>query len=208
MRRSLDPASVVVPVGHLIGGTYVSIGNTEVEVLCPSDGLHLGTIAEGGEDAVDVAVQEGTAALKSSGWSGMEPRRRGGILKRWADLIERNTDELRNLVSVGSTRPIAHTNGGDVGELAEIACFYGESCDKLHGETTATPDGVLSALRDEPYGVVGAIAPRSFSFLTAAWNFAPALAAGNAVVLKARAHGSTTPMPRQADLHGFEDCSP
>jgi aldehyde dehydrogenase (NAD+) len=181
---SFDPQSVTIPEGHYIGGSYVKLPGETIDVLRPSDGQHLGTITEGGEAAVDQAVSVAKAALKSSGWSNMEPRQRGMLLKRWADLIDAHLVELARLESVGSTRPISQTQTGDVFDLSGTIRFFAEYCDKQRGETTATTDGVLSVMRDEPYGVVGAITPWNFPFLTAAWKFAPALAAGNAVVLK------------------------
>ncbi|MBN9552787.1 MAG: aldehyde dehydrogenase [Alphaproteobacteria bacterium] len=184
MTASFDPNSVAVGRGHFIGGRFLDLPGDEIAVLRPSDHQPMGVIRDGGEEAVDRAVEAAKAALKASGWSAMPPRERGKVLKRWADAVEHDAVRLARLESAGSSRPIAQTVGGDVFDLAETIRFYGEYCDKLVGETTATEDGVLALIRGEPYGVVGAITPWNFPFLTAAWKFAPALATGNAVVLK------------------------
>jgi aldehyde dehydrogenase (NAD+) len=72
----------------------------------------------------------------------------------------------------------------DVTRAAGVIRYYAEFCDKIEGTITATENGVMSLIRQEPYGIVGAIAPWNFPMITAAWKFAPALAAGNAVVMK------------------------
>jgi aldehyde dehydrogenase (NAD+) len=184
MSISFDPNSLELLKGHYIDGSVVEMSGDEIPVLRPSDHQLMGVLRDGGERAVDQAVEASKRALKTSGWAGMKPRERGKVLKRWCALIERNVETLARIESAGSSRPIAQTIVGDVYDLAETIRFYAEYCDKLTGETTATEDGVLGYIRGEPYGIVGAITPWNFPFLTAAWKFAPALAAGNAVILK------------------------
>jgi aldehyde dehydrogenase (NAD+) len=106
------------------------------------------------------------------------------VLRRWADLVEQHRTRLARLESVGSTRPVAETMTRDVTHTADVIRFYGEYCDKIEGEITSTESGILSLVRREPYGIVGAVVPWNFPMITAAWKFAPALAAGNAMVMK------------------------
>jgi aldehyde dehydrogenase (NAD+) len=150
----------------------------------PSDYQPLGVIHDGGESVVDRAVSAAKRGLAESRWARIAPRERGAMLRRWADLVEQNREKLARLEAVGSTRPIAETMSRDVTRTAEVIRFYGEYCDKIEGDITSTENGILSLVRREPYGIVGAIVPWNFPMITAAWKFAPALAAGNAIVMK------------------------
>ncbi len=168
----------------MIGGAAVSGLGEKVLVNRPSDLQPLSEIEDGGAEAVDRAVEAAKAGLKASRWAHCQPRDRARVLFRWADLIERNAIELARLESVNSTRPIAETMQRDVPRTAGVIRYYAEFCDKTEGHVTATQSGIASLIRREPYGIVGAIVPWNFPLITAAWKFAPALAAGNAVIIK------------------------
>jgi aldehyde dehydrogenase (NAD+) len=179
-----NPQDVVVPTAHMIGGKPVRNLGPEVLVQRPSDLQPLAAIEDGGADAVERAVEAAKAALKISRWARVSPRERARVLFRWAELIELNAPELARLESVSSTRPISETTIRDIPRTAGVIRYYAEFCDKIEGTITATESGVFSLIRREPYGIVGAIVPWNFPAITAAWKFAPALAAGNAVVMK------------------------
>jgi aldehyde dehydrogenase (NAD+) len=185
MTLTFDPATLAVPSGHHIGGKFVELGKADIEVLRPSDHQAFGAIADGGEEAVERAVEAARAALKESRWARLAPRERARVLRRWADLINEQNEYLARLEAAGSSRLISLTAVGDVVRTADVIRFFAEYCDKLEGEVTATEEGVLSLVKNEPYGIIGAIVPWNFPMITAAWKFAPALAAGNAVVMKA-----------------------
>jgi len=184
MALTFDPTTLAVPSGHHIGGKFVELGKADIDVLRPSDHQIFGTIADGGEAAVDLAVEAARKALMESRWSRIGPRERARVLRRWADLVNEQNECLARLEAAGSSRLISLTAAGDVVRTADVIRFFAEYCDKLEGEITATEAGTLSLVRNEPYGVVGAIVPWNFPMITAAWKFAPALAAGNAVVMK------------------------
>ncbi|MGE0008221.1 MAG: aldehyde dehydrogenase [Parvibaculaceae bacterium] len=184
MSLTFDPAEIAVPSGHHIGGEFVHLGPDDIEVLRPSDHQPFGAIADGGETAVDFAVAAARKALKESRWARVAPRERARVLRRWADLVDEAREDLARLEAAGSSRLISLTATGDVVRAAEVIRFYAEYCDKLEGQVTATEEGSLSLVRNEPYGIVGAIVPWNFPMITAAWKFAPALAAGNAMVMK------------------------
>jgi aldehyde dehydrogenase (NAD+) len=184
MQLDFDPASLTVPAGHHIGGRLVQMAGEEIAVLRPSDHQPMGHIRDGGAAAVDRAVDAARRALQESRWARLAPRERGRVLRRWAELVEARGESLARLEAAGSTRPIAETMVRDLPRTAEVIRYYGEFCDKLEGDITATGEGVLSLVKREPYGVVGAIVPWNFPMITAAWKFAPALAAGNAMVMK------------------------
>ncbi|MEO9338706.1 aldehyde dehydrogenase family protein [Mesorhizobium sp. SB112] len=184
MTLSFDPATVAVPKGHHIGGRYVELPGAEISVLRPSDHENMGPITDGGDAAVDMAVDTAKSALRTSRWAKIAPRERAKVLMRFAQLIEENTAYLGQLEAMGSSRLISGTITGDAVRTAGVVRYFAEFCDKIEGTVTATEADTLSIVRQEPYGIVGAIVPWNFPMITAAWKFAPALAAGNAIVMK------------------------
>ena len=184
MSVTFDPAMLAIPSGHHIGGKYIEFGSTEIDVLRPSDHQPFGIITDGGEEAVDHAVNAARSALKDSRWARVSPRERARVLRHWADLINGENEYLSRLEAAGSSRLISLTTVGDVARTADVIRFFAEYCDKLEGDITTTEEGSLSLVKNEPYGIVGAIVPWNFPMITAAWKFAPALAAGNAIVIK------------------------
>ena len=184
MTLSFDPATIAVPRGHHIGGQYVELPGAEIEVLRPSDLQPMGVITDGGEAAVQQAVDAAKKALAQSRWAKIAPRDRAAVLMRFAALIEQNASYLGQLEAMGSSRLISMTIARDAVRTAGVVRYYAEFCDKIEGTVTSTEANALSIVRHEPYGIVGAIVPWNFPMITAAWKFAPALAAGNAVVMK------------------------
>lgn len=184
MTLDFDPQTLSIPTGHHIDGRYVDLPGEDIQVLRPSDHQLMGVIRDGGEAAVDMAVSAATAALKSTGWGRISPLERAKVLRRFADAVEAENDYLARLEAAGSSRLISATVVRDVVRTAGVIRYYAEFCDKMEGTITSTAEGALSLIKNEPYGVVGAVVPWNFPMITAAWKFAPALAAGNAVVMK------------------------
>jgi aldehyde dehydrogenase (NAD+) len=181
---NFDPAHVVVRSGHFIGGEYVDEGARRIDVARPSDGVIYASVPVADEAMVDRAVENAWQAFRTSNWARMAPRERASILRRFADLIASDVDTLAPLESLGSTRPIRDASAWDVPFTAEGVRFYAEFADKIGGDVIATDHDHLGMTIAEPYGVIGAIAPWNFPLVMASWKIAPALAAGNAVVLK------------------------
>ncbi len=183
-----DPTRVAVRSGHFIGGEYVdehaAEGTRRIDVARPSDGIVYASVPVAGDAMVDRAVEDAWRAFRTSGWARMAPRERAKILRRFADLIAADVDHLAPLESLGSTRPIRDASGWDVPFTAEGIRFYAEFADKIGGDVASTDSDHLGMTIAEPYGVIGAIAPWNFPLVMASWKIAPALAAGNAVVLK------------------------
>jgi aldehyde dehydrogenase (NAD+) len=183
-----DPAAVAFTVaekaGHFIGGEYVFHGATRIDVARPSDGVVYASVPLGDAQLVDRAVVHARRAFRESGWARMAPRERARILRCFADLIAADTATLAPLEALGSTRPVRDVYAWDVPFTAEGIRFYAEFADKVGGEVVATDHDHLGMTIAEPYGVVGAIAPWNFPLVMASWKIGPALAAGNAVVLK------------------------
>lgn len=183
MSLSFDPDSLALPVGHFIGDRLVAAEGV-IAMHRPSDGKAYAACPIADADLVDRAVQTAKSALKESNWGGIRPRERLKVLHRWADLIEQDAVALARLEAVASTRPVGHLVEGDIAISAEQIRFFAEFADKDSSDLVPTDDASLGMIMTEPYGVVGAITPWNFPINMAAWKLGPALAAGNAVVLK------------------------
>ncbi|WP_067738699.1 aldehyde dehydrogenase family protein [Novosphingobium naphthalenivorans] len=169
---------------NFIGGHAVVGKGRTFEVLRPSDGQLLAPLHAADEAQLAEAVENAARAQKQSGWATMEPRGRMKLLHRWADAIEADAAWLAPLEAAGSTRTLAEVRAWDVPYTAGCIRFFAEFADKHGGEVASTTPDKLGLTITEPYGVVGAIAPWNLPLVMAAWKLGPALAAGNAVVLK------------------------
>ncbi|AMV47295.1 aldehyde dehydrogenase family protein [Paraburkholderia caribensis] len=180
-----DPATIGVRSGHFIGGSYVDDDlGPRIEVARPSDGVLYASVPVADAATIDRAVQNAWAAWRTSGWARIAPRERARVLRRFADLVAADVETLAPLEALGSTRPIRDAFNWDVPFTAEGIRFYAEFADKVGGDVAATDHDHLGMTIAEPYGVIAAIAPWNFPLVMASWKIAPALAAGNAVVLK------------------------
>lgn len=174
---------IPLPNGHFIGGRLVA-GEEAIEVVSPSTGRRIGAIPAADAGMVDEAAAAARRALDASGWGRVAPRERLRALRAWADLIEAEAETLALTEAVCSSRPAAHARAGDIPVTAEQIRFFAELADKECGAVAPTADTSFGFIADEPYGVVGAITPWNFPINMAGWKLGPALAAGNAVVLK------------------------
>ncbi|PTQ12700.1 aldehyde dehydrogenase [Sphingomonas oleivorans] len=181
---TFDPDGVVPPAGNFIGGVHVAGQGAAMSVLRPSDRRVYCDMATASVDQVAEAAERAWQAFHRSGWATAAPRDRIRVMRRWADLVEADVVNLARLEAVGSTRPIAEAVAWDVPTTAECIRFFSEFADKSGGEIGATRHDNLGLILNQPYGVIGAIAPWNFPLVMACWKIAPALAAGNAVVLK------------------------
>lgn len=137
-------------------------------------------------DAVDVdtAVKHARSAFSSGVWSDLAPAKRKHVLLRLADLIEANGDELALLDSLEMGKPISDMLAVDVPDSVDVFRWSAECIDKVYGEIAPTRPDSLALIQREPVGVIAAITPWNYPLMMVAWKIAPALAAGNSVVLK------------------------
>jgi len=178
-------AAGAVETRHFIGGDYVdSIDGGRFETVNPATNEVIASMAAGTGKDVDRAVAGALAAFRAGVWSRMEPRERMRVLYRYADLIDRNSEELAVLDTLDMGKPISDMINVDLPSVCETIRFMAECIDKVDGSVTNTANDALHMVIREPLGVVGAITPWNYPMLMAAWKFAPALAAGNSVVLK------------------------
>lgn len=183
MSLSFDPATIALPQAHFIGGERIAASGG-IALHRPSDGVAYADCPVAEADLVDRAVAAAQTALKTSGWGTARPRERLNALHRWADLIEAEAVTLARMEALASTRPIAELLKFDIPVTIEQIRFFAEFADKEGGDLVPTASDSVGFIATEPYGVVGAITPWNFPLSMAAWKLGPALAAGNAVVLK------------------------
>ncbi len=168
-----------------IGGAFMDAANgATFDCISPVDGAVLARVAACDAQDVDRAVKAARDAFEDGRWADRSPKARKRTLIKFAELIEKHGDEIALLETLDMGKPIANARGGDVRAVTECVRWYGEAIDKLYDEIAPTPKTALALITREPIGVVGAVVPWNFPLLMAAWKFAPALAAGNSVVLK------------------------
>ena len=150
----------------------------------PIDGRLLAKVARGDVADIDAAVAAARAAFDDRRWAGKSPASRKRTLIKFADLVLKNTAELALLETLDMGKPIKYSQSVDVPSCANCIRWYGEAIDKIYDEIAPTADNSLALVTREPVGVVGAIVPWNYPLIMTAWKIAPALAAGNSVVLK------------------------
>jgi len=158
------------------GGRFTTIN--------PANGETLAEMSAGTAADIDRAVAAARSAFRSGAWSRMPPRKRMGVLYRFADLVDENAEQLAVLETLDMGKPIGDVINEDLPAVIATIRFMAECIDKIEGAVTNTDDGAVHMILREPLGVVGAISPWNYPLLMAAWKIAPALAAGNTVVLK------------------------
>jgi gamma-glutamyl-gamma-aminobutyraldehyde dehydrogenase len=171
--------------GLLIDGQWgpAASGQT-LPVVSPIDGQTLCRLAAAGTIDVDRAVAAARRSFEQGVWSRMAPAERKKVLSRIAEKIEANHAALAVLGVRDNGTEIAMAWKAEPGSAAGTFRYYAECVDKINGEIAPTPEGTLGLIHKEPVGVVGVIVPWNFPLMIAAWKIAPALAAGNSVVLK------------------------
>ncbi|MDE0929150.1 MAG: aldehyde dehydrogenase [Halioglobus sp.] len=175
----------IEPQGHLIdGGRQPSRDGSVLKVFSPRDGKQLTTIANGGAGEIDLAVASARKSFNEGSWSQMAPVGRKKVLIRLAELIEAHAYELAVLGVRDNGTEINMALKAEPGSAAGTFRYYGEAVDKVYGEIAPTTNNVIGLIERGPIGVVGVIVPWNFPLMIGSWKIAPALAAGNSVVLK------------------------
>ncbi|MEZ5441383.1 MAG: aldehyde dehydrogenase [Lysobacterales bacterium] len=169
----------------LIDGRWQDAAEGErFDCISPIDGRVLTTIARGGTRDVDAAVFSARRAFEDGRWSTQRPAQRKKLLLKLADLMQQHAEELALLDSVDMGKPVRDALAVDVPASVRCMSWTAEAIDKVYGEVAPTGDNELGLVTREPLGVIGAIVPWNFPLLMAVWKLAPALSAGNSVVLK------------------------
>jgi len=170
---------------HFIDGRSVdSSGGQRFTVVNPATGAALCEVSAGTGADVDLAVAAAKRSFAARVWSRKAPRERMAVLAAFSRLIEQNSERFALLDTLCMGKPIRDMVSIDVPAAALNFAYFGELCDKIDGAVTATAADAFHYILREPLGVVGCIVPWNYPLLMAAWKVAPALAAGNSVVLK------------------------
>jgi gamma-glutamyl-gamma-aminobutyraldehyde dehydrogenase/4-guanidinobutyraldehyde dehydrogenase/NAD-dependent aldehyde dehydrogenase len=176
-----------------INGQYVAAASEQTfDCISPIDGRILTQVSACAPVDVDKAVAAARAAFNDGRWSRLHPAKRKSVLLRLADLIEQHGDELALLETLDMGKPIRDSLSIDIPATARCFRWYAEAVDKLYDEVAPTAHNVLATITREPLGVCGVIVPWNFPLIMAAWKLAPALAAGNSIVLKPAEQSSLT----------------
>jgi aldehyde dehydrogenase (NAD+) len=165
------------------GSRRPAVSGQYFETINPATERSLAQVAEGGSADIDAAVTSARSAFEGI-WSQMRAAERGNLLLRLAELIRRNQEELIELESLDSGKPVSAIRRQDLPAVVDTLTYYAGWADKINGQVIpARPDALAYTVR-EPMGVVGAIIPWNFPLMIGMWKLAPALACGCTVVLK------------------------
>ncbi|QXE01567.1 betaine-aldehyde dehydrogenase [Terribacillus sp. DMT04] len=168
-----------------INGEWVNAisGNTR-EIINPFNQEIIATVPEGDEADTKAAITAAREAFDKGEWSSLPAIERGTMVKKIADLIERDKEELAYLESLDTGKTMDESRG-DMDDIAGVFRYYGELADKDGGELINSPvPNAISKVVHEPVGVCGQITPWNYPLLQASWKLAPALATGNALIMK------------------------
>jgi acyl-CoA reductase-like NAD-dependent aldehyde dehydrogenase len=172
-------------IGPIIDGKELrSAGGETFDVINPATGKVIGR--ETCCDAATTAriVESGARAFSSAAWQKTGPAARGNLLLKLADLVEQHAPELIELELLDTGKPVSQLRGGELPLMSSLLRFYAGAADKIEGSVKNTSGGFFSLTTYEPFGVVAGILPWNYPLVNAAMKIAPAVAAGNAIVLK------------------------
>lgn len=181
---SRSPTNALRTGAYIDGGFRAAADGATFASLSPATGSSIAEVAACGPSDVDAAVTSARSAFEWGSWSGAEPTERQRVLLRLADLIEAATDELAELEALDAGRPLADAHEFDLPDTIGTIRWYAAAIDKVFGKVSPTGTGELGLIIREPIGVVGAVLPWNFPAAMLAWKMAPALAAGNSLVVK------------------------
>jgi gamma-glutamyl-gamma-aminobutyraldehyde dehydrogenase len=182
---SAEAAKATIHTLPFIGGRFVELADVQgFENRNPATGELLAEVADGGRAAVDAAVRSARATYDAGVWSRAGVRFRRERMLRFADLLAEHAAELAVLDSLDMGKRVVDAHELDLPFSVDLFRYYAEAIDKINDEVAPTPPGTLGLVRRVPLGVVGAVIPWNYPVDMLAWKVAPAMAAGNSVVLK------------------------
>jgi aminobutyraldehyde dehydrogenase len=167
----------------LINGRLVAGQGQVEEILDPATARVIARVAEASTGQVDTAVRAAESAF--AGWSQTPPKDRATLLLKLADRIEADGAGFARIESLNCGKPLAAALNDEIPAVADVFRFFAGAARTMHGAVAGEYlAGFTSMIRRDPIGVVASIAPWNYPLMMAAWKLAPALAAGNTVVLK------------------------
>ncbi|WP_447588927.1 aldehyde dehydrogenase [Aquipseudomonas campi] len=175
----------VFPDKALIGGRKVAaVSGQTFDAINPATNQLLARVAACGEADVNLAVHSARQAFNEGPWARMAPVERKKVLLKLSELMLADREQLALLESLNMGKPVMDAYNIDVPGAAHVFAWYGEALDKVYDQVAPTAANALATITREALGVVAAVVPWNFPLDMAAWKLAPALAAGNSVVLK------------------------
>lgn len=185
IQPDLDPFNLahMLDGKHLIDGELVApVNGKKFDVLNPATGKVIAQAAEGDADDVDRAVKVAKAAQRD--WAERPARERGKLVAECGRILSAHVEELGRLVALESGKALRTESRVEASVLADMFVFFGGLASELKGETVPFNPNMMTMTTREPVGVVGAIIPWNVPLLLMAIKVAPALVAGNTVVVK------------------------
>ncbi len=177
--------ALTIPSKAFINGKNTdAISGKTLACINPANNLSLGEVADCGPEDADLAVGIARQTFEQGEWSSVAPAERKKILLRWADLLEKHSEELALLECLNAGKPISDTVNVDVPGAITTIRWTAEAVDKIYEQIAPTGEDTLALVTRLPLGVILAIVPWNFPLSTTAWKLAPALATGNSVILK------------------------
>jgi len=178
-------AALTIRSQAFIDGRFTdALDGKRFDCVSPIDGRVIAQVAECSEKDVDRAVVAARAAFEDGRWSALSPGKRKAVMLKFAALIKAHAEELALLETLDMGKPISDALAVDSPATARCITWYAEAVDKLYDEIAPTGPDALATITREALGVCGIVVPWNFPMIMAAWKIAPALAAGNSVVLK------------------------
>jgi len=169
----------------LIDGEFVDAASGKTfPTIDPRSEQVIAEVAEGDAEDINRAVRAARKAFDHGPWPKMPAYQRGEIIRKYADLLEQNAEELAGLETLDSGKPFEQVLHAELPLAFKHFRYYAGWADKIFGQTGPTDGAYALQTLHEPIGVVGQIIPWNFPMVMYAWKVAPALAAGNTVVLK------------------------
>ncbi|MGW4355031.1 gamma-aminobutyraldehyde dehydrogenase [Nocardia sp. NPDC004582] len=168
---------------QFIGSARRSGSGAPLSIIAPATGAEIATGA--GANAADVEAAVAAARDAFPGWAGLTPGARSDLMHEWARVLRARAAEFAAVESVNAGKPIRLATGFDVPGTIDNVAFFAGAARHLEGKAAAEYSADhTSAIRREPLGVIGSIAPWNYPMQMAGWKILPAIAAGNTVVLK------------------------
>jgi gamma-glutamyl-gamma-aminobutyraldehyde dehydrogenase len=182
--RQLAEQQRFIEAASIDGHRHQALSGETFAVINPATNRLLANVSACSDADVDLAVSVARNSFETGAWARMHPRERKAVLLRLAELILAHREELALLDSLSMGKPVMDAYTIDVPGAAHVFAWYAESLDKLYDQVAPTGPGTLATITRVPLGVIGAVVPWNFPLDMAAWKLAPALAAGNSVILK------------------------
>ena len=185
LEQNLNPFALADALSNklLIDGKLVpALSGKRFDVINPATGDVIGQAADGVAADVDLAVQAAATAQKS--WGKLHPRERGRLISECGRLLNTHVEEIAKLVALETGKALRTESRVEAGVLADVFVFFGGLGSELKGESVPFKTDSITITQREPIGVVGAIIPWNVPLLLMALKIAPAMVAGNTVVVK------------------------